>query len=369
LKINHKLIKVINESFENEFAIDCYQNIKNSNRVSIFRPHINKGYAALVKNYIVSFVFILSFPIFPFLNSKLCRIRTTGEGSKYLITFSEKANSLYCDLITPDTGRVDINHIQVGMGSAGRKVRFPFNEYLTYIFSVLVFIKRYRKNIWFLKSIVLIPEMISLYAYLNRSNVSEIYMANQFDRWAYLLSSSAIENGCYLELRQHGVTDDEFIPKMKIPMVNKLVVYDEKELVYFESRVVDKIIDTVIIPPKLNLASLERDSFNILIAASGSYEHSDYEVTLIKIFVERFNGKVFFKPHPLLTNKRVVELSRMDDFHYISDKNYFPDVDVMIHFSSTLATEYRNTSDRVKIYNIGSRACIERAVKEIQAAL
>lgn len=362
LKVNQKLISLIENSFENEFSIDCHQNTKNASRFSMFRPHINKGFLSLLKNYFFSFLFVIFFPVFPFLNSKLCRIRVVGGGNKFLITFSDKANVIYSDLVSANS---DLSYIQVGVSNVGRKVAFPFDEYFTYLYSVFAIIKRYKKDIWFLKSIILIPEMLTLYAYLSRNSVDKIYMTNQFDRWAYLLSFFSNENDCYLELRQHGITDSGFLPSIKMPLVNKLVVYDEKELKYFKLRVVEKIIEVAFKPPTLNLSDVDGCNFNILIAASGSYEHSDYEITLIKLLAKKVRGKVFYKPHPLLTNKSALELLITYGFHYISDKDFFPDVDVMIHFSSTLAAEYRNSSTDVKIFNIENHLCIDIALKEI----
>lgn len=198
---------------------------------------------------------------------------------------------------------------------------------------------------------------ILYYALKSLSKGSEIVFSNQKDRWALLFSS--FEN-LQKTLIQHGTC----ISKGRPPkFLDKYVTYNPEDDLYYQNIPYKlKDINTIYAFSQLeakymilaehekqasiihiigyNLTTLietNEDTSSVLIV--GHYKQfSNEEIALLEFFKNK-SVHVILKTHPLVGKKPYLPLMRKYKFDLI-EGNYFPKVDFLLSYSSTLALEY-----------------------------
>lgn len=358
VKLNNAILsKLIIDSLENEYEMDVYFNRKLNNKYMFFRPYTKKNhnfFMFLFESLFSFFLLLFSFAI-PMINFKLIRLCHEGNSKNVIFIPSLKARSIHDD-INVDTSKFD-SEISFFNGDEKEKKRFNSGDYTLYLYCVFLFFKKYFNSPWFYRSILLIPEMIALVSCLRKSKTTNIAMTNQLDRWAYLISSFSKINDCSLSLYQHGTVIGEFKPKNKLPIVDVLYSYNQAERDFFKSNIIDCVYDCIYLKPKIKLSEISHES-SLLIIGSGSIEHSSIEVETVKYLMSNKLFFVYIKPHPnLLVNRNYSDFDK-ERLSIISDNCFFPNVDVVIHFGSTLAIEYKNSKESIRVIELNKNSNI-----------
>lgn len=354
--MEHKLIaSMIVDSFKNEYDMDVHFNNKLNNKYMSFRPYakkINNLGVFLLENFFSFFILIFSFFI-PIFSYKIIRLCGKGKTDKVKFVSSIKARNIFENLKNDYFS----SSVSFSDDDEKSKIKFNFSNYITYMYCILFFISKYGLSPWFYRSMILIPEMIVFISHLKEVKAKDIAMTNQLDRWAFLISSYSKLNGCKLYLYQHGTVISDFKPKLKLPIVSHLYCYNLGEKNFFEKNIVELLCDIHILKPKIKLTNVNKDR-TLLIIGSGSSEHFSLESEAVKFLIDNKPFYIYLKPHPKFLNDRRYSDSENDKMLIINDNFFFPDVDVVIHFGSTLAIEYINSKSSVKVLELGHGSSI-----------
>lgn len=176
---------------------------------------------------------------------------------------------------------------------------------------------------------------------------ADFYIAEHFDRWA-VLTDWRVFNCSYdssLSLMQHGavVGKCESFPYLlfyKLHSVSKLFYYEDNAVEIFTKHIFSPVIN-------LDEESLFRFKFHLHLAE----RVSDSKVILLfvghpiceplHIFlykkIEKKEIIVFYKPHPTSDSTKVL---KRYSWRYVHDKDYFPNVDILVSYPSSLVDEY-----------------------------
>ena len=123
----------------------------------------------------------------------------SSKKSYSIINHGNKDNISYLELLKHD-----------------ENIRFKSNQIKLLYKINWIFMKKYKNDKWFYESAVWLPEMIVFYKLLKESDEKYISITNHYDRWAFIASSICHENNKKLNVYQHGVVDDSFIPERKL---------------------------------------------------------------------------------------------------------------------------------------------------------
>lgn len=211
---------------------------------------------------------------------------------------------------------------------------------------------------------------------------SKIYTSEHHDRWAVLIDSyvglSSTQQKCNFSLVQHGKEYEQTYVKMeeisaeeglpyRLRNVNKLYLYDKNQLMIFKDRILSKSncvdLEVIYISAKLGLVALDLEVKSILIVG-----HSFCEAIHTKLyqdFLKFKKFKVFYKPHPTVIASN---FAKSLAWEYIEDKNYFPRVDLVISYPSTLVDEYEAEGVKVIVHDFNIN-CIVDLKCQINSAL
>lgn len=209
-----------------------------------------------------------------------------------------------------------------------------------------------------------------LYEFLNTlPKNTNIYFNNQKDRWALLFDSFS----CLTKnLIQHGTNivkgnnrlqnkylsyDDEcniyYIDMpFKLKNINTLYAYsvDEAKYILLGEQEPSKDLIVKIIGYPIILSPVEHCNSHNNLLIIGCYDlHFKEEVQILEI-IDYERWRVFLKPHPTMSIKDYKRLLHQYDIHLITG-NYFPDVDLVFSYSSTLAFQYESCGKKVLYYD------------------
>lgn len=169
---------------------------------------------------------------------------------------------------------------------------------------------------------------------INNISPKEIWFGNHFDRWAILVDNIGYSN----TLIQHGIEDGSFSPPVKLHNIKTMYLYNYNQAQFFYDKILDCMPKIRIFEPKLTLSKIDKNCFSILIIGNIAV-YSQIEYLLIeKMF--NFGYCIFLKPHPRQSISQYKLWTNSYQFELITDPYYFPDVDVVISYNSTLALEY-----------------------------
>ncbi|MPS31253.1 MULTISPECIES: hypothetical protein [unclassified Salinivibrio] len=325
------------KALENEYYIDLYSAGKRSLSFKCFRP---ESYSNLI-TCIVKYVFyMLSLPMGIF----FCRLTLSQSiTNKAYFICSEKSRNIYADAYSSDY-----------FGFIDKRLKFHFSLVDTYYFFVLsfAFLKRFKFSFWFYPEIALIPEMIRVNRFLEKADIEDLYITNQYDRWAYFLSS--LQLGYKVHVSQHGLVTNSYTPKNKIGFINSLVCFSNEQKIIFEEKIVKEIGQVIIRPPNLYLTP-DLGECSVLLCCTSDKQFFSVEKEIYDALRGKEKINVSVKPHP--NNK-----SAYSNFEDVVISDSFPKVRVIIHFNSTLEIEYKNTDPDVVALNaaaMSSREVIE----------
>lgn len=170
--------------------------------------------------------------------------------------------------------------------------------------------------------------------------------AEHFDRWALLADRLVAEqNGAKLSLTQHGAlggldsneaTKFPFIIPNKLKSVSHLYVFSKpSEQVFLEYVLQGAVPEVSSYSLSLDLQEIEGNKLKVLFVGHTICE--DFHVQLFKKISEIGEISAYYKPHPLSQpSDKIKQLN----WQIIHEKSYFPKVDILVSYPSTLVEEY-----------------------------
>lgn len=190
--------------------------------------------------------------------------------------------------------------------------------------------------------------------------------AEHYDRWAVLVDRSVRERrrapGCNVRmiLVQHGAmgpltgaevqTSASLHLPTRLRQVDKLHAYNNTEVAAFRDMVfakpeVSRFLEVQFFDPTLELSGSETSNCPILLFVGHPLCESFHAQTYIKLKDWKVVD-VLYKPHPMASMS--VSMAEVG-WTIIKDANYFPKVDLLVSYPSTLVKEYES---------LGIHACV-----------
>ena len=230
--------------------------------------------------------------------------------------------------------------------------------FLAYFLSVAslfyVFFNR-RMHHWTLQTYTAFKWFI-VYRALSKIKQGELVCAQHYDRWAVisdqLVTRSRLLNPndpLKLTMMQHGYLGnlnnqlDTLILPYKIKSATTVYVYDQKSADYFTQNIIDSQAGSLkpeyqYFTPPIQLIDVKiEDTATVLIVGNPVCEQ--FHVSLfLKIKTDcDSNVLIYYKPHPL--NPSSVAMKQVG-WVYVEEKNFFPKVNVLVSYPSTMIIEY-----------------------------
>lgn len=199
--------------------------------------------------------------------------------------------------------------------------------------------------------------------FIGRAALSKLdgyfYMNDHFDRYALLIDSVArrknnSSSSIKLTLVQHGMlyTNSSSLEfgefpihiKHKLQAVTTLYAYDLESAKVFKNAILSHtcglITEVKYFKPTIQLTKVicALNKFKILFVGHPLAENT--QLNLHSLLINSSEGEflIFYKPHPTTGHSKIIE---QRTWSIIKDSDFFPEVDVVISYPSTLAYEYQ----------------------------
>ena len=187
----------------------------------------------------------------------------------------------------------------------------------------------------------------------------EIVIGEHYDRWAVLTDRSIREQqrslgrkSINLSLLQHGLVEpiysnESFVSKdlpAKLSRVTSLFVYNETQLEIFlnfflSGQASNKLfLDVNFFEPTIQISPItKKRKLSILFVGHSMCEN--YQQELFEKLTKVTDFDCFYKPHPQA--RPLSQSIKENDWFFIKDPLFFPAVDMLISYESTLVLEYK----------------------------
>ena len=386
-KFNFRLTKHIYyylKSIENEIQIDLMNyKLLNLNPVDysfLPRPFKStkyfKGLASKKYTYLLNIAWIklisYLFLLFKLTNSFFAKVFTKDKNNSififtdYVLGFSTRAieiikinqNTNYATIIFPKViisksnkldnvfsiySLITFKDLFIALKLSLKAYRYIYNRPIKRIHAI----QNYTSYDWFLSRLV-----------LNKLN-GNFYFAEHYDRWAVLIDSIVFEKNKYntsvpssLKLFQHGLVGlpDFENNKLEFPIklaynlqsVSAINVYDKKNSELFINQILSvKNKHLINIEYSLTNIKLTRnnDKSKISLLFVGHPLFEDFHIHLLNKIINLFDLRIYYKPHPLSEpSKKILTQSWL----IINQADFYPEVDYLFSYYSTLTLEYDN---------------------------
>lgn len=183
--------------------------------------------------------------------------------------------------------------------------------------------------------------------------------SEHFDRWTILIDAvvrnlrindkvdstvSLVQHGVLGSLTSAADQQPEVVPfevKNKLTEVRHLYVYDELSAKIFQQSILHSECSAQVhfFKPQIVLQETLKKKGQLRILFVGHPICEDLHIFIFSQLLKSHSIRAFYKPHPTSAPRR--EIGDLD-WELISDKSYFPAVDLLISYPSTLVTEYSN---------------------------
>ncbi|WP_454863065.1 hypothetical protein [Pseudomonas hormoni] len=188
---------------------------------------------------------------------------------------------------------------------------------------------------------------------LEKLDINRLLIAEHYDRWAVLADRVVSKTNASLVLTQHGalsgLTLSDQTLQARLPFtlahrlsnVAQLFVYDESSRAVFESDVLSSacIAKGVVVnffQPMIELTQLPSEhAVRILFVGHPICEA--LHIFLYKQLSREYNVSFYYKPHP---TAGLSDSVKQQSWHIIEGRSYFPVVEFLISYPSTLVNEY-----------------------------
>ncbi|WP_460159316.1 hypothetical protein [Pseudomonas sp. S3_H09] len=206
-------------------------------------------------------------------------------------------------------------------------------------------------DVWRLQSYTAF-KWIAFYLAIEKMSSHKFVITDHYDRWAVLMDRLVAERSkkeSSLTIVQHGSlvglasTSMESSFSVEIPTrlcnVAKLYVYNEGSAEVFRHyilshRATEHSLEVEFFKPKISLSPVSSD-FSVLIVGHAICEN--FHLYLYDQVVSNYTVDFFYKPHPTVSPSKEIK-SR--GWHMIEQADFFPEVDLLISYPSTLVAEY-----------------------------
>lgn len=251
--------------------------------------------------------------------------------------------------------------------------------------AVRAFLHRKSRSHWLLQTYTAMQWFVMRLALAEIEN--DRAMAEHFDRWAVLADvatrdtrrrNEPSEPGARLYVVQHGLVgrlgSDQSLrvePAYRLSAVNGLYVYDEQSAQVFCEEILTRNcaakVEVSRFNPLVTLTELDdapAGTIRLLFVGHPLCAHLQMAV------LEQIHGKslhVYYKPHPSAGQAKV---ARDIGWTVVRERRLFPDVDVVVSYRSTLATEYEQHGKVVVIHDLTNDVAMSNDVsREVLAAV
>ncbi|WP_282629964.1 hypothetical protein [Empedobacter sedimenti] len=346
--------KLYYKSLENEIYLDklISDQLKfdDSNKYELIRPQKSVEYLKRFgKRFLYFYKFLFLFwEFFNFLYQTRCLISVIFKKNSRII----KEDDIILDLtpmLLPRLKNVKVNLPNTYISLQKNKSAFVEKSYTIYdflnfkdiikiyfysIYLPFNYRNRIKKQEHILQTYTSF-EWLCVWFTLKKINPNKIWYGNHCDRWAVLIDNINENN----ILIQHGIEDGSLNPPVKISNVKKAFLFNTDQKFYFDKFILDCDYELNILPTSIDLIDLtETNKFSILMI--GNYAiYGDLE----KEIIEKLNTlevDIYLKPHPNQPIDYYDNMSMNLKFNLIKDKNFFPKVNLVLGYNSTLALEY-----------------------------
>ncbi|WP_445373505.1 hypothetical protein ACSLVK_12225 [Photorhabdus tasmaniensis] len=232
-----------------------------------------------------------------------------------------------------------------------------FKAYILSAIVMFIFISKPLTRKWILQTYTA-SKWFCVRIALDKLN-GEFITTEHFDRWAVLMDRLCLNKKTNLTLVQHGSLKALLLPEnanfkiyTRLHSVAELIAYDQIESEIFLNKIIrnrkGRAITLLHIGMQLNIVKIDNNKFSILFVG-----HPHCEDTQIKIYcsLAELDIIAYYKEHPKAPASRNV---RKMGWLFINDLKFFPDVDLVISYASTLAYEYENIGIKVLFHDLST---------------
>lgn len=208
-------------------------------------------------------------------------------------------------------------------------------------------------KVWRLQSYTAF-KWIAFYLAIEKIPSHKFVITDHYDRWAVLIDRLVAEKKTQssLTIVQHGSlvglssTSMETTFSVKIPTrlrnVDKLYVYNEASAEVFRKYIIfrgnlKRDLDIECFKPKISLTPVS-SGFSVLIVGHAICEN--FHIFLYDRIMSDSSIDFFYKPHPTVSPSKEI---RARGWHMIEQADFFPKVDLLISYPSTLVAEYEGS--------------------------
>lgn len=218
-----------------------------------------------------------------------------------------------------------------------------------------------------------LPEWMIVYSATSKISPDKIFIAEHHDRWAVMADSYCFDvrelgGRCSVELVQHGLEHEATYEKIneftaggglpyRLRSVASIHVYNDEQLLTFKRNILCETSEASsellvnYLPHEINLTEIESGNFSILFV--GHPICRNFHVNLLRALKKNVAVACFYKPHPAAKEKQ--ELSDVD-WVVIDDPQFFPKVDLVVAYPSTLVSEYATHGIPSVVHDIQAEA-------------
>ncbi|MDO7895446.1 hypothetical protein [Pseudomonas citrulli] len=239
-------------------------------------------------------------------------------------------------------------------------------------------------EIWRLQSYTAF-KWIAFYLAIEKLPSHKFVITDHYDRWAVLVDRLVAEKKkaqSSLTIVQHGSlvglssTSMETTFSVQIPTrlrsVNKLYVYNEGAAEVFRKHILacgslKRGLEIEYFKPRISLSPVSSD-FSVLIVGHAICEN--FHLFLYDQMVSNSAIDFFYKPHPTVSPSREV---RARGWHMIEQTDFFPKVDLLISYPSTLVAEYEGSGIGAILHPLAIKpeeyeAVLSKIINKLQSA-
>lgn len=201
---------------------------------------------------------------------------------------------------------------------------------------------------------------------LERFKGRNFYTAEHFDRWAVL--ADRLNS---LTLIQHGAlgsldVNDEFAFKLdyKLRNVRHLYVFNKfSERLFLDFVLAKKPLEISKFNTSIQLQDVKAINLKVLFVGHTICE--DFQIALYQKILKKYKMTIYYKFHPLSPPSEKV---KNQGWQLISDKSFFPRVDLLVSYPSTLVDEYAIYEIPATLHSLNaSSSDLESVLKSIEA--
>lgn len=199
---------------------------------------------------------------------------------------------------------------------------------------------------------------------------SNFIICNHTDRWAVLTDQSQSLKNKSVILIQHGIVNldslknNQYELSYKLKNVSELFVYDKISEDFFKNQILEKVPDSIVyFDPIISLTKTQfPKKFKLLFVGHPLCE--ELQINIFKKLKKTKDFICYYKPHP--TAKASKKL-RENDWIFIKDQYFFPEVNLLVSYESTLISEYLSHNIESIVHSFDNDSEISEILLKIES--